>query len=107
MIVNVDDEEKEPDDWDDMEDGEWEALMKYSPAYEGVWEAERIANTEFEGHDIVYRYDYFRSSTWSSRTTIWSTDIMALVSLISTCGRREAVEYSTALLPIAKARRIR
>ena len=35
-IMDADDEEKEPNDWDDMEDGEWDALMKYSPAYEGV-----------------------------------------------------------------------
>ena len=59
MIAEVDSEEKKPDDWDDVKDGEQEAPTKYSPAYEGVWEAEKIASTEFEDDDIVYRCNNF------------------------------------------------
>merc|ERR1712125_161482 len=32
-----DPEAKKPDDWDDEEDGEWEAPMKDNPAYKGDW----------------------------------------------------------------------
>merc|ERR1711920_676954 len=62
-----------PDDWDDEEDGEWEAPMKdnpaykgdwsvkriSNPAYKGVWEAKKIANPEYVDDDKVYKYDDF------------------------------------------------
>merc|ERR1711957_1030390 len=69
----VDPEAKKPDDWDDEEDGEWEAPMKdneaykgdwygkriSNPAYKGVWEAKKIANPEYEDDDSVYKYADF------------------------------------------------
>merc|ERR1712007_314166 len=69
----VDEEAKKPDDWDDEEDGEWEAPMKdnpaykgdwsvkriSNPAYKGVWEAKKIANPEFVDDDTLYKYDDF------------------------------------------------
>merc|ERR1712238_357008 len=69
----VDDEAKKPDDWDDEEDGEWEAPMKdnaaykgdwygkriSNSAYKGVWEAKKIANPEYVDDDAVYAYDAF------------------------------------------------
>merc|ERR1712020_688381 len=62
-----------PDDWDDEEDGEWEAPMIDNPAYKGewhvkrisnpayigVWEARKIANPEYVDDDTVYKYDDF------------------------------------------------
>merc|ERR1711956_92387 len=68
---NVDSEAKKPDDWDDEEDGEWEAPMKdnpackgdwtakriSNPAYKGFWEAKKIANPEYEDDDAVYKFD--------------------------------------------------
>merc|ERR1712222_243248 len=67
----VDTEAKKPDDWDDEEDGEWEAPMKdnpaykgdwtakriSNPAYKGFWEAKKIANPEYEDDDAVYKFD--------------------------------------------------
>merc|ERR1711862_781789 len=64
---------KKPDDWDDEEDGEWEAPMKdnpaykgdwsvkriSNPAYKGIWEAKKIANPEYEDDDKVYQYADF------------------------------------------------
>ena len=47
-----------------------------------------VADVEFENNDMVYRYDDF--------------DFVDL-----TCGRREAIEYSNAWMPMARARRIR
>merc|ERR1712014_359346 len=41
----VDAEAKKPDDWDDEEDGEWEA--------------KKIANPEYEDDNAVYKYDEF------------------------------------------------
>merc|ERR1712119_196429 len=69
----VDDEAKKPDDWDDEEDGEWEAPMKdnpaykgdwyvkriSNPAYKGVWEAKMIPNPEYVDDDALYKYDDF------------------------------------------------
>merc|ERR1712040_17182 len=60
-------------DWDDEEDGEWEAPMKdnpaykgdwygkriSNPAYKGVWEAKKIANPEYVDDDSVYKFDDF------------------------------------------------
>merc|ERR1712039_46695 len=69
----VDEEVKKPDDWDDEEDGEWEAPMKDNPAYKGdwhvkrisnpayngIWEAKKIANPEYVDDDNLYKYDDF------------------------------------------------
>merc|ERR1712084_163440 len=69
----VDEEAKKPDDWDDEEDGEWEAPMidnpAYkgdwsvkrisNPAYKGFWEAKKIANPEYVDDDAVYKYEAF------------------------------------------------
>merc|ERR1712032_423600 len=65
--------QKKPDDWDDEEDGEWEAPMKdnpeykgdwsvkriSNPSYKGIWEAKKIANPEYEDDSAVYKYDDF------------------------------------------------
>merc|ERR1712228_1126177 len=65
--------DKKPDDWDDEEDGEWEAPMKdnaaykgdwygkriSNPAYKGIWEAKKIANPDYEDDDSVYKFDDF------------------------------------------------
>merc|ERR1712070_1042059 len=69
----VDEEAKKPDDWDDEEDGEWEAPMKdnpdykgdwsakriSTPEYKGVWEAKKIDNPEFVDDDAVYKFGEF------------------------------------------------
>merc|ERR1712072_1410308 len=69
----VDEEAKKPDDWDDEEDGEWEAPMKdnpaykgdwyvkkiSNPAYKGIWEAKKIANPEYVDDDKIYSYADF------------------------------------------------
>merc|ERR1712060_779024 len=69
--MGVDSEAKKPDDWDDEEDGEWEAPMKdnpaykgdwtakriSNPAYKGFWEAKKIANPEYEDDDAIYKFD--------------------------------------------------
>merc|ERR1719436_907824 len=66
-------EAKKPDDWDDEEDGEWEAPMKDNPEYKGDWKAKRISNPEYKGvweakkidnpefvdDDAVYKYADF------------------------------------------------
>merc|ERR1712210_114012 len=46
-------------DWDDEEDGEWEAPMKDNPAYKGDWEAKKIANPEYVDDDKIYSYPDF------------------------------------------------
>merc|ERR1712007_257605 len=69
----VDADAKKPDDWDDEEDGEWEAPMKdndaykgdwsakriSNPAYKGFWEAKKIANPEYEDDNNLYKFADF------------------------------------------------
>merc|ERR1711918_254248 len=69
----VDADAKKPEDWDDEEDGEWEAPMKdnpdfkgewfvkriSNPAYKGVWSAKEIDNPEFKDDDSIYAYEDF------------------------------------------------
>merc|ERR1711874_655210 len=64
---------KKPDDWDDEEDGEWEAPMidnpEYkgewsvkrisNPAYKGFWEQKKIANPEYKDDDNLYSFADF------------------------------------------------
>merc|ERR1712157_198675 len=68
-----DPDDKKPSDWDDEEDGEWEAPMKdnpayngewtvkrvSNPAYKGFWMAKKIANPEYEDDDALYKYADF------------------------------------------------
>ena len=44
-----DPEAKKPDDWDDEDDGEWEAPMIPNPAYKGEWTPRMIDNPEYKG----------------------------------------------------------
>lgn len=58
-----------PDDWDEEDDGEWEAPMIDNPEYQGEWKQKRIKNPEYKGpwapdqipnpdyEDTVYVYD--------------------------------------------------
>merc|ERR1712100_455881 len=69
----VDSDATKPDDWDDEEDGEWEAPMKDNPDYKGdwkvkrisnpgyigVWAARKIPNPKFVDDNEVYKYDDF------------------------------------------------
>merc|ERR1712151_1259862 len=69
----VDEEASKPDDWDDEEDGEWEAPMIdnpefkgewrvkriSNPEYKGVWEARKIANPDFVDDDELYKFEDF------------------------------------------------
>merc|ERR1712166_301194 len=71
--IIADPDDKKPDDWDDEEDGEWEAPMKdnaeykgdwkakriSNPEYVGVWEAKKIDNPEYVDDDAVYKYPDF------------------------------------------------
>lgn len=45
----VDANAKKPDDWDDEEDGEWEAPMIDNPDYKGEWAVKRISNPAYKG----------------------------------------------------------
>merc|ERR1712136_644311 len=45
----VDTEAKKPEDWDDEEDGEWEAPMKDNPDFKGEWSVKKISNPDYKG----------------------------------------------------------
>merc|ERR1712232_786509 len=43
-----------PDDWDDEDDGEWEAPMIDNPDYKGAWVHPKIPNPEYEYDEEMY-----------------------------------------------------
>ena len=45
----VDPDAKKPDDWDDEEDGNWEAPMGDNPAYSVGWMVNRISSPILQG----------------------------------------------------------
>mmetsp|Transcript_16713 Transcript_16713/g.34964 ORF Transcript_16713/g.34964 Transcript_16713/m.34964 type:complete len:160 (+) Transcript_16713:1-480(+) len=45
----VDTDAKKPDDWDDEEDGEWEAPVIPNPEYKGEWQQKMIENPDYKG----------------------------------------------------------
>ena len=47
----LDPEAKELDDWDEEEDGEWEAPRKDNPNFKGEWKAKRIPNPEYKSRE--------------------------------------------------------
>jgi calreticulin len=60
MIPDADAET--PDDWDEEEDGEWEAPTVPNPEYKGPWKARMIPNPEYQGpwvHPEIENPDYF------------------------------------------------
>jgi hypothetical protein len=50
-----------PEDWDDEEDGEWEAPLIDNPEYAGEWKPKMIANPDYKGewvHPMIPNPDY-------------------------------------------------
>merc|ERR1712130_858376 len=59
MIADPD--SSKPDDWDDEEDGEWQAPMIDNPDFKGEWKAPKIPNPEYKGeweHPMIDNPDY-------------------------------------------------
>lgn len=62
----VDPEAEQPDDWDEEDDGEWEAPMIDNPEYKGEWKAKRIENPDYKGeweHPQIANPDYVEDNT--------------------------------------------
>merc|ERR1712157_647248 len=56
-----DPKESKPEDWDDEDDGEWEAPYIDNPEYKGPWEPKMIPNPEYKGpwiHPMIPNPDY-------------------------------------------------
>ena len=50
-----------PEDWDDEDDGEWEAPMAENPDFKGPWRPKMIDNPEYKGkwnHPMIPNPDY-------------------------------------------------
>jgi len=45
----ADPEAKQPEEWDEEEDGEWDAPMIDNPEFKGTWKAKRIENPAYIG----------------------------------------------------------
>jgi len=57
----ADAEATKPEDWDDEEDGEWEAPLIDNPNYKGEWKAKQIKNPAYKGawiHPEIANPDY-------------------------------------------------
>merc|ERR1712124_194895 len=107
-----------PDDWDDEEDGEWEAPMKdnpeykgewsvkriSNPAYKGIWEAKKIANPDYEDDDNLYAFEDFGFIGFD----LWQVKAGTIFdNVIITDDRAEADEFAKkwkALSEVEKAK---
>jgi len=59
MIVDA--EAEQPEDWDEEDDGEWEAPMIANPEYEGPWRHPQIDNPDYVGvweHPMIPNPEY-------------------------------------------------
>ena len=57
----VDPEATKPEDWDDEEDGEWQAPVIPNPEYKGEWKPKQIENPQYKGkwvHPEIDNPDY-------------------------------------------------
>ena len=57
----VDPTAEQPEDWDEEEDGEWEAPIIDNTEYKGPWSAKRIDNPDYKGpweHPLIANPDY-------------------------------------------------
>merc|ERR1712244_52697 len=82
----VDDEEMDdpdatkPDDWDDEEDGEWQAPQIDNPEYKGEWKPDRIDNPDYvEAKDVQRRgpVGYIGVEVWQVKAgTVFSDFIL-------------------------------
>ena len=52
---------EKPEDWDDEDDGEWEAPMLPNPDYKGEWKPKKIDNPDYKGkwvHPMIDNPDF-------------------------------------------------
>lgn len=57
----VDPEAVKPEDWNEEDDGEWEAPTIANPEYKGEWKAKKIPNPEYKGewvHPLIDNPEY-------------------------------------------------
>jgi calreticulin len=60
-------------DWDDEEDGEWEAPLIANPDYNGPWRAKRIDNPDYKGpweHPTIPNPDYAEDTKLHARCKV-------------------------------------
>merc|ERR1711991_601445 len=50
----ADPEATKPDDWDEEDDGEWEAPMIENPEYKGPWSPKRIKNPKYDEELVTF-----------------------------------------------------
>merc|ERR1712167_493261 len=49
---------EKPEDWDDEDDGEWEAPTIANPEYKGVWVHPEIDNPEFKEDPTLHEFTF-------------------------------------------------
>merc|ERR1740138_1198849 len=89
----ADPEATKPDDWDDEDDGEWEAPMIDNPDYKGKWEHPMIDNPEYSYNEEMYKVckdgcTHVGFEIWQVKTGTLFDDIIVTDSL------EEAEEYA-------------
>lgn len=65
-----DPEAKQPEDWSNEDDGEWEPPTIKNPAYKGPWKATMIDNPDYKGewvHPLIPNPDYKEDPALATR----------------------------------------
>jgi len=95
----VDEEAEMPEDWDEEDDGEWEAPMIANPDYEGPWRQPQIENPDYEGpwvHPMIPNPDYAMDDSIYSYTSFgavgfdnWQVESGSIIDNIIICDSEE------------------
>jgi calreticulin len=74
----ADPEAKQPEDWDESEDGKWEAPMISNPKHKGAWKAKKISNPKYKG---VWAPKKIANPEFKENTELYAFDDIAAVGL--------------------------
>jgi calreticulin len=74
----ADPEAKQPEDWDEAEDGKWEAPMISNPKHKGAWKAKKIPNPKYKG---VWAPKKIANPEFKPNTELYAFDDIAAVGI--------------------------
>jgi len=74
----ADPEAKQPEDWDEAEDGKWEAPMISNPKHKGAWKAKKIPNPKYKG---VWAPKKIANPEYKPNAELYAFDDIAAVGL--------------------------
>merc|ERR1712070_1165891 len=89
-----------PEDWDEEDDGEWEAPLIDNPEWKGPWKPKEIENPDYVADPDLYNFlkdaQYVGFELWQMKSGILFDDIFVSDSI------EDAFEYSEKTFKVKK-----